>query len=125
MRQTIFVVVTAAFFSVLAPAQDEAQYKEWMKSVPPAVGAIRGAPDNAAAKADATKVADAFDKIAGFWKAKNAQDAVQFAETARDAAKAIAAGDGDKAANLQKIQAQCGSCHRAHRDGAAPDFKIK
>jgi hypothetical protein len=26
-----------------------------------------------------------------------------FAETARDAAKAIAAGTGDKAANLQKI----------------------
>lgn len=29
-------------------------------------------------------------------------DAVQFAETARDTAKAIAAGNGDKAANPQK-----------------------
>jgi mono/diheme cytochrome c family protein len=96
-----------------------------MKSVPPSVGAIRGAADNAAAAPDATKLADTFDKVATFWKAKNADDAVKFAETARDAAKAIAAGTGDKAANLQKIQSTCGGCHSAHRDGAAPNFKIK
>lgn len=106
----------------MAFGQDEADYKPLMKSVPPLVGAIRNAPDNDSA--DATKLADAFDKMAGFWKAKNAPDAVGFAETARDAAKEIAAGT-DKAGNLQKIQAQCGSCHRAHREGSPPDFKIK
>ena len=40
-------------------------------------------------------------------------------------AKAIAAGSGDKAANLQKIQSTCGGCHSAHRGGSAPNFTIK
>jgi hypothetical protein len=122
IRKSLLIVAALAGLSLTALGQDEAQYKDWMKSVPPMVTAVRNATDNDAA--DATKLAETFDKMAGFWKAKSAADAVGFAETARDAAKAIASG-GDKAANLQKIQGQCGGCHRAHRDGAAPDFKIK
>ena len=114
-----------AIFGVHGVAQDDAQYQTWMKSVQSNVGAIRGAADNAAAAADATKLADTFDKVAVFWKARNADDAVKFAETARDAAKAIAAGSGEKAANLQKIQSTCGGCHSAHRGGSAPNFTIK
>ena len=56
---------------------------------------------------------------------KNVADAVTFSESARDAAKAIADGQGDKAANLMKLQQQCGGCHMAHREGTAPNFKIK
>jgi mono/diheme cytochrome c family protein len=125
MRTTILMTISLAAFSVALVAQDAAEYKALMKSVPPAVGAIRNAPDNAAASAPATKLADTFEKMAAFWKAKHAEDAVTLAETARDAAKAIAAGNGDKAANLQKIQGTCGACHRAHREGSAPDFTIK
>ena len=125
MRKTIFVIIGIAAFSVASLAQDEAAYKAWMKSVPPTVGAIRNAADNAAAAEPANKLADTFGKVAAFWKARNAEDAVTLAETARDAAKAIAAGSGDKAANLQKIQGTCGACHRAHRGGSAPDFTIK
>jgi hypothetical protein len=111
--------------TALAGAQDDAQYQTWMKSMQPTLRAIRGAADNAAAAADATKLADTFDKVAAFWKARHADDAVKFAETARDAAKSIASGSGDKAANLQTIQGTCGGCHAAHREGTAPDFKIK
>jgi hypothetical protein len=118
------VISTAFIFSALAGAQDDAEYQTWMKSLPPSVGAIRKAPDNAAA-ADATKVADTFDKVATFWKARHADDAVTFAETARDAAKEIASGSGDKAANLQKLQGACGGCHKVHREGTAPNFTIK
>ena len=125
MRKILLFIAIATGFGILAVAQDDAQYQTWMKSVPASVTAIRNATDTAGAAADATKLADTFDKVATFWKGRNATDAVQFAETARDAAKAIAAGDGDKAANLQKLQAQCGGCHRAHREGTAPDFKIK
>ena len=125
MRQLILLSLTLAIFCGITVAQDEAQYSAWMKSVPPTVGAIRNAPDNAAAAADATKLANTFDDVATFWKARHADDAVNFAETARDSAKAIAAGNGDKAANLQKIQATCGGCHAAHREGTAPNFKIK
>lgn len=125
MHKTCILIAMLATLGVHGVAQDDAQYQTWMKSIPPSVGAIRNAADNAAAAPDATKLADTFDKVATFWKARNADDAVKFAETARDAAKAIAAGTGDKAANLQKIQGQCGGCHAAHREGTAGNFKIK
>jgi hypothetical protein len=125
MHKTCILIVMLAALGVHGVAQDDAQYQTWMKSVPPTVGAIRSAADNAAAAGDATKLADTFDKVAAFWKARNADDAVKFAETARDAAKAIVAGSGEKAANLQKIQSTCGGCHSAHRGGSAPNFTIK
>jgi mono/diheme cytochrome c family protein len=121
-----FVLLTMPLmFGVLASAQDDAQYQTLMKSIPASVAAIRNATDNAAAAPAAAKLADTFTQVAAFWKARNAEDAVKFAETARDAAKDIQAGTGDKAANLMKLQAQCGGCHMAHREGAAPNFKIK
>src|SRR5271168_4476372 len=119
MRKACILIAAFVTFGVLGSAQDDAQYQTWMKSIPPSVGAIRSAADNAAAAGDATKLADTFDKVAAFWKVRNADDAVKFAETARDAAKAIAGGSGDKAANLQKIQGACGGCHSAHREGTA------
>jgi hypothetical protein len=125
MHKTSILITMLAIFGVVGMAQDDPQYQTWMKLLPPTVTAIRNAADNAAAAGDATKLADTFDKVAGFWKARNADDAVKFAETARDAAKAIAAGSGDKAANLRTIQGTCGGCHMAHREGAAPNFKIK
>ena len=126
MRYKSFLAIPALFvFAVSASPQDDAEYSNWMKAVTPAVRAIRMATDNAAAAADATKLADIFDKVATFWKAKHADDAVKLAETARDAAKAIASGSGDKAANLQTIQGTCAPCHAAHREGTAPNFKIK
>lgn len=125
MHKTCLLIAMLAMLGVPGVAQDDAQYQTWMKSVSPSLRAIRGAADNAAAAADATKLADTFDKMAAFWKARHADDAVKFAETARDAAKAIASGSGDKAANLQTIQGTCTGCHSAHREGAAPAFKIK
>jgi len=125
MRRAFILIASIAALAAMSIAQDAAEYKTWMKSVLPSVGAIRDAADNAAAASDATKLAETFEKVATFWKARNADDAVKLAETARDAAKAIASGTGDKAANLQKLQGTCGACHRAHREGSAPDFTIK
>jgi hypothetical protein len=125
MCKALLLFALPLMFAALAGAQDDAQYQAWMKSIPPNVGAIRNAADNDAAKPAATKLADTFTEVAAFWKARKADDAVKFAETARDAAKDIAAGTGDKAANLTKIQAQCGACHMAHREGSAGNFKIK
>jgi hypothetical protein len=125
MYKPLVTLTAVVLFSAVAGAQDDAQYKAWMMSLQPSLRAIRGAADNAAAAADATKLADTFEKVAAFWKARNAEDAVKAAETARDAAKEIASGSGDKAANLQKIQGTCAPCHAAHREGTAPNFKIK
>jgi hypothetical protein len=125
MYRPLVTISAFVLFSAVAGAQDDAQYKAWMQSVQPSVRAIRGAADNAAAAADATKLADTFDKVAEFWKARHADDAVKAAETARDAAKEIASGSGDKAAHLMTIQGTCAPCHAAHREGTAPNFKIK
>jgi hypothetical protein len=125
MRRTSILILGVAALAAVSSAQDDAEYKSWMKSIPPSVGAIRSAADNTAAAGDATKLADTFDKVAAFWKTRSADDAVTLAETARDAAKAIASGSGDKAANLQKIQGTCGACHMGHRGGSAPNFTIR
>ena len=124
MRKVSLLFVALAAVSGFAIAQDEATLQPFMKAMPGMVGAIRNAADSAAAKADAEKLAENFDKIGAFFKTKNMSDAVDFAKAGSDAAKAIAAG-GDKAANLPKIQATCAGCHAAHRDGAAPNFKLK
>ena len=55
---------------------------------------------------------DTFTKVAAYWRAKNVADAVTFAETARDVAKVIADGQGDKAANLMKLRLPHGTPRR-------------
>ena len=122
-KACIFVCLSGLFALPLS-AQDDRQYQVWMRSMFPSLGAIRNAPDNAAVAAAATKLADTFDQVAAYWNSKASPDALGFAEAARDAARAIAAGNGDKAANLRKIQAQCIGCHAAHRGDNDPDRAV-
>jgi len=124
------VFLVALIFDVALIAQVvDPQYQAWMKSMQPSLMAIRNAPDNAAMVEAANKLAATFDQVAMYWKAKQTADAVGFAETARDAAKAIAAGNGAKVANLERIEQQCGACHQAHRfqrgGDSDPDRAVK
>ena len=116
MRRLFLVGGLFSLFALGLVAQAvDPQYQAWMKSMQPSLMAIRNAPDNASMVDAANKLAATFDQVALYWKAKQTSDAVGFAETARDAAKAIAAGSGEKVANLDKIEQQCGACHQAHR----------
>jgi hypothetical protein len=123
MRRILSVFGLAGLVVVSLSGQVDKQYQEWMRSMGPSLTAIRDAPDNRAAAEAATKMADTFDKVAAYWRGRQTRDAVVFAETARDAAKDIAGG-GDKTANLQKIQAQCGGCHEKYRADNDPDRKV-
>ena len=101
-----------------------------MKSVVAANGQLRAAimgGDTAAAVTAANNMAAGFDQMVPFWKAKSADDAVKFAETARDAAKAVAAASSvaDMQAAARNINPNCGGCHMAHRGGAQGSFSIK
>ncbi|HWF10859.1 MAG TPA: hypothetical protein VG297_20465 [Bryobacteraceae bacterium] len=126
MRKPFFLLVVSVAFAALAIAQiSEDEYKTLMQALPADVMAIRDATSAAAAAPAANKVADSFTKVAAYWKAKDASDAVTFADSARDAAKAIATGEGDKAANLMKLQQQCGGCHMAHRAGGRGNYTFK
>ncbi len=124
MHTRLFVLGLSCVFIVNLKAQVDAQYQGWMRSMQPSITAIRDAQDRNANAEAAMKLADTFDKVAMFWRARQKTDAVGFAETARDAAKAIASGSGDKTTNLQKIQAQCGSCHAVYRADNDPDRKV-
>jgi mono/diheme cytochrome c family protein len=126
MRISLFLTAISLVFAVLAVAQiSDDEFKTLMQSNGANVAAIRDATDTAAAAPAANKLVDTFTKVAAYWKAKNVPDAVTFSESARDAAKAIADGQGDKAANLMKLQQQCGGCHMAHRGGGRGNFTFK
>jgi hypothetical protein len=125
MRKSLFLLVVPVVFAATAAAQiSDDEFRTLMQSNPANVAAIRDATDTAAA-APAAKLVDTFTKVAAYWKAKNVADAVTFSESARDAAKAIADGQGDKAANLMKLQQQSGGCHMAHRAGGRGNYTIK
>jgi hypothetical protein len=115
---SIFTFCAAGLF-----AQDDlAQYQTWMKAAAGANGKARAAvtaKDNAAVAAEAKTMAESFDHIAQFWAKQKKEDAVTFAETARDAAKALGAATTpeDQTAAMQKLMGTCRGCHTAHRDG--------
>jgi hypothetical protein len=125
MSKTLPIVGILLVSGIAGLAQDTSQYQMWMRSVGPLVGAIRKAPDSPAAKNDAATLAGIFTQVESFWFSRQADDAVKLSETALQAARGIASGTGDNAANLQRIQDTCGACHMAHRVGSAPNFKIK
>ncbi len=121
MRKATILISTLAFSAFGLFAQDDlAQYQTWMKTAAGANGAIRQATDAAVVTAKAKDMAEAFDHIAAFWKAKGKDDAVKFAETARDAAKAASSATSldDQKAALSKVGATCMGCHATYRDGS-------
>jgi hypothetical protein len=125
MFKTTTLVTTIFIFGISCFAQDDAEYQGWMKTVGPAVAAMRKAPPDASVASDSVKLTGIFEKVEYYWRARHQDDAVKFAATAVEATKDLTSGTGDRAANLQKLQGTCGGCHMAHRDGTAPNFKIK
>ena len=107
MRKSLLLLVISVVFAALATAQiSDDEFRTLMQSNAANVAAIRDAPDTAAAAPAANKLVETFTKVAAYWRAKNVADAVTFAESARNAARAIADGQGDKTANLMKLQQQ-------------------
>jgi hypothetical protein len=78
MLKACLLFITFVAIGTVVTAQDDARYQTWMKSLGSSVAAIRNAPDNAAAAGDASKLANTFDKVAEFWRTRNAEDAVKF-----------------------------------------------
>jgi hypothetical protein len=124
MRQLTILVATIVLGGWALSAQDDlAQYQTWMKSAAGANNAVRAAvtaKDSAAIADNSKKMAEAFDSIAKFWAAKHKDDAVKFAETARDNATKLgaAASDADQQAALTAIAGACRGCHPIYRNGS-------
>ena len=126
--------VITALLVVGALAQSDSDYQDWMKSNAANMGSLNkniAAKDGAGAASDAQKLEATFKQVAEFWKKRGgADDAVNFAMMAQTAAAAVAkaatAGNMDEAgAQVKNLQANCGGCHKAHREGTPGSFKIK
>jgi len=134
MRNAYMLTLSSVLLAIGLLAQSESDYQAWMKSNPMNVGSLNkniAAKNGAAAAADAEKLEATFKQVEEFWKKRGgAEDAVNFAMKAQMAAAEIAknasAGNFDQAAaDVKSLQATCGGCHMAHREGAAGSFKIK
>jgi cytochrome c556 len=126
-------LLLAAMTLVSGFAQSEADHAVWMKTIMGNMGATRKGIEAKSPEAavSAGKVAEAFDKVHGFWTAKGADDAVQSAQTAKAAAletaKLVQSGDFEKAGqSFGTVGGSCKGCHDAHREKAADgSWKIK
>jgi cytochrome c556 len=134
MRKMYIVTVTTTLIVVGALAQSDSDYQGWMKSNGANMGSMNkkiAAKDGAGAAADAEKLEATFKQVEDFWKKRGgADDAVNFAMKGQMAAAAVAkdasAGNFDQAAaDVKSLQANCGGCHMAHREGTPGSFKIK
>ena len=117
-----------------AEAMDEKSFQKLMKEVGKASKAMK---DNATAKnaavvqKDATRVAEIYTQMAGFWKARKTDDAVKWSEDSATAATATAAaaqaGDWDKVkTSWSGVGKNCKACHEKHQDKQEDgSYKIK
>lgn len=133
MKRVLLVIVLVATLVAVARAQEEADYKNWMKQVNDANGSLRKelkAKTGDAASDDASKLAGILGQVGQFWQTRNADDAVKFAADAASGFKQVAdfasAGKFDEAsAVLKSTQANCSGCHKAHRAVSLHGWKIK
>jgi hypothetical protein len=134
MRRIPALAGLSALMIAGALAQSDSDYQGWMKTNGATVASLNkdiAAKDGTAAAADAQKLQGVFKQVEAFWQARNAPDAVSFAQKAGTAAGAISAaataGNMDQAAaEVKNLQANCGGCHMAHRERTPEGaFKIK
>jgi hypothetical protein len=134
MRKMYVVAVTAALVMVGALAQGDSDYQDWMKSNAANMGSLNKnivAKNAAGAAVDAEKLEATFKQVEDFWKKRGgAEDAVKFAMNAQMAAASVAKDAATNnfdqaAADAKSLQANCGGCHKTHREGTPGSFKIK
>jgi hypothetical protein len=104
--------------------QDPAMIDKTMKAVGPAFGALRKAVDGGAmadAQTNAGALSKAFVETEAFFKSHSKADGVEWAQTAKKAADAIAAAATADAAKAPtgELTKTCAGCHAKYRDRAA------
>jgi hypothetical protein len=123
------LAVAAAGMTLLA--QEDAEFVDWMKQCNTANGVLRKLEQKTTPEAvgNSERIAGIYEKMIGFWRQKNAADAVKWSEEGKAAAlqlaSAASAKDADAAqAAFGKLGSTCKSCHDAHRE-KLPDGKYR
>lgn len=125
------LAITAS--GLVLTAQDDAKFEEWMKSVDTSAKVLRKVEKKTGAETveNAEKIGAAYENMIGYWRQKNAADALKLSEEGKAAAVELAsaanAGDAEKAeAAFKKVGGTCRPCHEAHREKLADGkYKIK
>jgi cytochrome c556 len=125
------LAMAAAGMTVMA--QGDAEFEEWMKACGSAQGALRKLDPKTGkdAVSNAEKIAGTYEKMIGFWRQRNAADAVKWSEEGKAAAlqlaSAASANDAERAgAAFGKLGSTCKSCHDVHREKIGENkYRIK
>ena len=133
MRLICILAGTVAMVAGILFAQSDPEYQSWMKTVAATNQSLQknlAAKNASGVSEDATKLANTFKEVEGFWQKRNTTDAANIAKQAQTAAAAVSkdatSGNMEQAATDAKtLAAACGECHMAHREKAESGFKIK
>jgi len=129
----VLAVIVGVLVAGFAWAQSDSDYQGWMKMNGANMGSLNKniqAKNGAGAAADAEKLQATLKQVEAYWQQKNVSDAAALAQKGSTAAAAVAkaasGGDMDAAAaEVKNVQAACGGCHMAHREGTPGNFKMK
>ena len=120
LKLTFVLLLTAGLTAV---AEEYPEFVTWMKATGTANDELRKMEKKTGEQAQrrAERIAGVYENMIGFWRQRNAADAVKWSEDGKAAATelATAAFAGDEAkvkTSMQALGATCRSCHEAHRE---------
>jgi cytochrome c556 len=126
MNLSKVALLTLMASGLVVTAQENDKIEEWMKSIGSSMGALRKMEKKTGPEvvASAEKIGAAYENMIGFWRQRNAADAVKLAEDGKAAAVELASaakGDDDAkaAAAFTRVGGTCKPCHDAHREKSA------
>ena len=128
LRTALLTVIAAAIGS----AQDAPEFQVWMKQTQAAMGVLNKLPKKAGPEAmnAAEHIGGVYERMIGYWRQRNAADAIKLSEQGKAAAAmlATAAYSGDDAAAtaaLKTLSSTCKPCHDARREKVGEKYRLK
>jgi cytochrome c556 len=123
MKIPTFTAVLLLAAGITAVAEEYPEFVTWMKTTGTASDELKKMEKKTGEQAQrrAERIAGAYENMIGFWRQRNAADAVKWSEDGKAAAMQLAtaafAGDEEKAnASLKALNGTCRSCHEVHRE---------
>ena len=123
MKTGKWVVTLAVACGLGAVAAEYPEYTQGMQSAGKAMGELSKMETKTGAKAmeAAEEIAVVNENLIGFWRQRNAAEAVKLSEQGKAAALELAnaayAGDNEKAAAaLKRVSETCHNCHEGYRE---------
>ena len=118
---------------VAVVAEENTEFVTWMKATKGATDDLKKMEQKTGEQAvrRAERIGTVYESMIGYWRQRNASDAVKWSEEGKAAALQMAtaaySGDGEKAkAAFEAMSNGCKSCHDAHREKIAEGkYRIK